>query len=227
MPFKAVLTDIEGTIASVAFVKDVMFPFARARLREFLDAHGAEDKVAALLAETRTLGGLAVDAPLAEVAATLEDWIDADRKAPPLKALQGLIWRSGFESGALVAELYPDALAALRAWQEMGLPIHVYSSGSVEAQDLFFGHTTGGDLRPLFSGFYDTRTGPKDDPQSYKAIAAIMGVFPADILFLTDSVAEMRAAKDAGMQVLGVDRDKAGTKAPEGVRVVADFSGLR
>jgi len=29
MPFKAVLTDIEGTIASVAFVKDVMFPFAR------------------------------------------------------------------------------------------------------------------------------------------------------------------------------------------------------
>lgn len=225
---RAILTDIEGTISSVTYVRDVMFPYARAQIGDFLAKNADKDGVAALIAETKDLAELPHDAPLSSAVAALQSWIDVDRKAPPLKALQGMIWKTGFETGELVSELYPDALKALRDWKAQGLPIHVYSSGSVEAQDLFFAYTKDGDLRPLFDGHYDTRSGQKDAPESYTNIAQTMGLLPTDILFLSDSPVEWHAALKAGMQVVGVDRDGLGTvsEAPNGITVVSTFDEI-
>jgi enolase-phosphatase E1 len=180
---KAILTDIEGTTSSIAFVHDVLFPYARARLPAWVAEHGGD-------------------------LAQLNAWMDADAKVTELKDIQGKIWAQGYAAGELKGHVYPDAADALHKWHGDGLTLAVFSSGSVPAQKLIFGHSDQGDLRPLFSGWFDTTTGPKREGQSYILIADAMGIPPADILFLSDISAETDAAKAAGMQALLIDRDK-------------------
>lgn len=203
---RAVLTDIEGTTSSLSFVKEVLFPYARARLPEFIAAHAGDPAVRRELDEVARSEGRALsDGEAVEV---LRRWMDEDRKATPLKALQGMIWRAGYAGGAYRAHVYDDAVARLRRWHARGVPLYVYSSGSVAAQRLFFGHTTVGDLTPLFAGHFDTTTGPKTEPASYRAIAREVGMPAAQILFLSDVTAELDAARTAGMATRLVARDE-------------------
>ncbi|MDZ7752746.1 MAG: acireductone synthase [Gammaproteobacteria bacterium] len=204
----AVLTDIEGTTSSISFVKEVLFPYARERMEDFIARHGAEESVRRQLDAVREAVGVPLEDHLedAEVARVLCGWIDEDRKATPLKALQGMIWQEGYEQGDYRAHVYDDAVARLRRWHADGVPLFVYSSGSVQAQRLFFAHTTAGDLTPLFSGYFDTTTGPKQAPESYHAIANATARAPGQILFLSDVVGELDAARAAGMATCLVDR---------------------
>jgi enolase-phosphatase E1 len=148
-------------------------------------------------------GGLCQDAMIAE---TLQGWIDQDRKHTALKALQGLIWEAGYREGDFTAPLYPDVAPALRAWHAAGHGLAVYSSGSVPAQKLLFSHTDAGDLVPLFRDFFDTEIGHKRDADSYRLIADRLDRSPGDILFLSDVVAELDAAREAGMRTVLLDR---------------------
>ncbi len=195
---KAVVTDIEGTTSSLSFVKDVLFPYARAQLPAFVAAHAHDAAVQRLLAEARAvIGGTPSDA---QVVAALQRWIDEDRKLTPLKALQGLIWEAGYRRGDFQGHVYEDAVRQLRAWHARGLRLYVYSSGSVLAQKLLFAHTAYGDLTPLFSGYFDTRIGGKREPSSYRAIVRSVGVGAAGIVFLSDTKEELDAARTAGLQ---------------------------
>jgi len=206
MRYPVILTDIEGTTSSIDFVKDVLFPYARERMGAFVRAHGDEPAVREQLEAAARDAGLegACDE---EIVALLRRWIDEDRKATPLKALQGMIWEEGYAGSDFVAHVYPDALDALRRWHAQGHRLYVYSSGSVQAQKLFFAHSAGGDLSPLFSGYYDTTMGAKREVDSYKRIAAHIGVPPGDIVFLSDIEAELDAAESAGMATRWVRRD--------------------
>jgi enolase-phosphatase E1 len=178
----AILTDIEGTTSSLSFVHETLFPYARARLPAYVAEHGGD--LAQLLA-----------------------WMDADAKVTELKDIQGRIWANGYAAGELTGHVYPDAAEALRRWHGDGLKLAVFSSGSVAAQKLIFGHSDQGDLSPLFSGWFDTTTGPKREAMSYLMIADALGVSPADMLFLSDIAAETDAAKAAGMRAMLIDRD--------------------
>ena len=201
---RAILTDIEGTTSRISFVKDVLFPYARPALPGFVAARGKDPAVRKWLDAVATEnGGMCDDRMVVEV---LQGWIDEDRKHTALKALQGMIWADGYQSADFTAHLYPDAGDALRGWHAAGLPLHVYSSGSVPAQRLFFGHSDAGDLTGLFSGWYDTEVGGKRDADSYRRIAGLMGREPAEVLFLSDVVEELDAARDAGMATVLVDR---------------------
>ncbi len=200
-----ILTDIEGTTSSISFVKDVLFPYARAKLPAFVREHGQEPEV------RRWLDAVAVEISAsacqdAVIVETLQGWIDADRKHTALKALQGMVWQAGYRDGDFTAPLYPDVAPALRAWHAAGHPLAVYSSGSVPAQKLLFAHTDAGDLAPLFSGFFDTEMGGKRDAASYRAIATKLARQPGDILFLSDVVAELDAAREAGLRTVLLDR---------------------
>jgi enolase-phosphatase E1 len=188
----AVVTDIEGTTTRISFVHDVLFPYARARLPDFLAQRGSEPEIAAALAEVRRL------APGTPELATLLSWMDADAKVTPLKTLQGLIWGEGYASGALHGELYADVAPSLRAWWVGGVRLYVYSSGSEAAQKLLFRHTQEGDLTGLFTGFFDTRVGAKREAASYVSIAAAAGLPGAEMLFLSDVGTELDAAAAAG-----------------------------
>jgi len=202
---KAILTDIEGTTTSIDFVHKTLFPYARERLRRFLKAHAKDPAVRKELAEVSRLEGreLTLDA----AADVLEKWIAEDRKITPLKQLQGLIWRKGYEAGELKGHVYPDAPDHLRQWHDRGLKLYVYSSGSVEAQKLIFGHTDYGDLTPLFSGYFDTRVGAKKEAASYRKILLDTGLSGSDVLFLSDVGEELDAARQAGMKTCQLLRD--------------------
>ncbi len=220
-----ILTDIEGTTGSIHFVKDVLFPYARARLPHFVATRADDPEVAALLAATAREAGIPAD-DHERVIATLIEWIDADRKATPLKALQGLIWEAGYAAGHLVAHVFPDAVAALQRWHAQGHAIHVYSSGSIHAQRLYFGHTEAGDLRPLLAGYYDTTTGMKRDVESYRRIADHLVVDPGMVVFLSDTVEEIVAAESAGMRAVWVRRDASPCPPTAAHGWVLSFDGL-
>lgn len=216
-PIQAVLTDIEGTTTPIAFVHDVLFPYARAQLPAFLAQSAARPDVVAELAAVARL------APGQPALSALLGWMDQDAKITPLKAIQGLLWRDGYESGALHGAVYADVPPHLRAWAARGLALMVYSSGSVEAQHLLFRHSDAGDLTGLFRAYFDTRTGPKREAGSYAAIAATAGMAPGSILFLSDIGAELDAARAAGCRTCQIIRPGDGTAGAGGHPQAVDF----
>lgn len=220
----AVLCDIEGTTTSLSFVKDVLFPYARQHLEQFVQSNLDHETVIQALNDVRQLIKRP-DAANQEIIEQLILWIDEDKKITPLKTLQGLIWEEGYSSGAYHGHIYEDAYKKLIDWHESGIKLYIFSSGSVYAQKLLFGHTQYGDLNSLFSGNFDTTTGPKHDEQAYESIALETG-FPArHILFLSDIEQELDAAKRAGMQTTWLVRDSTPvTDASH--RQVADFNGI-
>jgi enolase-phosphatase E1 len=222
---KAILTDIEGTTSSITFVKDVLFPYARMQLPAFIVTHTDDSDVQHWLHEAAKEAGL-VSASQQEIIELLQRWIDEDNKATPLKALQGMIWNEGYRSGAFRAHLYSDVGPKLREWKKRGLSLHVYSSGSVAAQKLFFGFNEAGDLTPLFSDYFDTETGPKRNDESYRRIAKSIGVETEQILFLSDIVEELDAARAAGMQTTLLARPPSTCPANSSHRCVASFSDI-
>jgi enolase-phosphatase E1 len=203
---KLILLDIEGTVSPLAYVHEVMFPFARANVRTFLEEHWLRPDVRAALKQMaadagRPIGaGASMPDEVPRIVAEVHALMDADVKATGLKQLQGLIWQGGFERGALRTVLFDDVAPALRRWTEAGLQLAIYSSGSIQAQRLFFAHTEAGDLTPLLSGYYDTTSGPKKSRSSYEAIAENSRSEPSEILFLSDVVEELDAAREAGFQ---------------------------
>jgi enolase-phosphatase E1 len=211
---RGILLDIEGTTSSIAFVYEVMFPYVRKHLTFEVFANWLEkDYIEAFHLVARDVGYESLDHWLKAHRLTRDNPVraaelicrevlrlmDADAKTTGLKTLQGLIWRGGFESGELVAHVFEDVPPALTAWHAAGLDVRVYSSGSVEAQQLFFGHTVAGNLLPFFRGHYDTTLGSKKEPASYRKIAQQFGLAPHDVLFLSDAMAELDAAREAGL----------------------------
>jgi enolase-phosphatase E1 len=204
---KAILTDIEGTTSSLSFVKDVLFPYARANIAEFVHEHGHEPPVREQLDEVCRIVGSQLSDELA--IEQLIRWIDEDKKVTPLKTLQGMIWASGYRSGDYRGHVYDDAARNLKKWNAEVLKLYVFSSGSVFAQKLIFGYSEFGDLTPLFAGYFDTSIGNKREADAYRKIARETGVPVAEMLFLSDIREELDAARDAGMQTIQLVRDGA------------------
>ena len=201
-----VIVDIEGTTSASAFVYDVLFPYARERFAPWIDVHANETETAAVIASVGAEIGVG-DPSHDQVVEALTEWTDADRKVTPLKTLQGLIWEQGFANGDLTSHFFPDAITALSDWHDAGLPISVYSSGSVLAQRNWYAHSPAGDLTPWMSDYYDTaNAGPKRESSSYRAIAEAIDADPGSLLFCSDVVAELDAAREAGWQVVRVRR---------------------
>ena len=202
---KAVITDIEGTTSSISFVKDVLFPYARKHLEDFVWNNIDAPEVKALLQDTAKEIGKDLDTKL--LIQQLIKWLDEDKKITPLKSLQGLIWEAGYQRGDFTGHLYPDAVENLKSWKAQGIDLYIYSSGSVYAQKLLFGHTDYGDLRPLFSGYFDTCIGGKRETASYLKIAEQINRPTEELLFLSDSKEELDAAKAAGFKTVWLNRD--------------------
>ncbi|WP_122434931.1 acireductone synthase [Pseudomonas viridiflava] len=205
MSIKAILTDIEGTTSAVSFVFDVLFPFARQHLPDFVRQNADKPAVAEQLQAVRADSG-EPQADVERVVEILLQWIAEDRKATPLKALQGMVWEQGYNAGQLKGHVYTDAVEALKRWHAEGYRLYVYSSGSIQAQQLIFGCSEAGDLSGLFSGYFDTTSGPKREAQSYRTIRQAIGCEAGEILFLSDIVEELDAARDAGMATCGLVR---------------------
>lgn len=213
---RAVLLDIEGTTTPIAFVHDVLFSYARAHARDYLTKHFNSADVQSdiqLLGEEHAndLKNGKEPPPLAKVSQSAEiesfaayiNWlIDLDRKSTGLKSLQGKIWQEGYSSGRLRAQVFPDVAPALARWRAAGLTVNIFSSGSVLAQQLLFAHTEAGDLTAFINNYFDTSVGKKGEARSYRRIAETLSLQPGEILFISDVVAELLAAREAGMKTV-------------------------
>lgn len=205
----AILLDIEGTTSPIQFVYGVLFPYATEHLRAFLSENSEDPEVSnttGLLYEEYEQERDACPAWFSledlEGAASYMDWLmEQDRKSTGLKKIQGLIWKSGFESGELKGEVFPDVPAALKRWTKADIDVYIFSSGSSLAQELLFHYSTAGDLSRFLSGYFDTSIGNKRESVSYKRIAANICLDPKDVLFISDVTEELTAACEAGMQV--------------------------
>ena len=198
---RAILLDIEGTTTPIAFVHDELFSYAREHVREFLAANSPAEDIA-LLREEHAIDVKEGHNPPTELAAYVEWLISLDRKSTGLKSLQGKIWRQGYVEGSLQSQVFADVAPAFARWRERGLRISIFSSGSVLAQQLLFAHTEAGDLTPFIESYFDTTVGKKGEAESYRRIADVMGLEPEEILFVSDVVAELEAANQAGMKTL-------------------------
>ncbi len=206
MNIKTIITDIEGTTSSIAFVHEVLFPYASKMLPMFVRRHARDTNVADLLNAIRHDVG-EPDADLERVIVILLKWMHDDKKATPLKALQGLIWQHGYAHADFTGHVYEDATRNLRNWHKTGISLYVYSSGSVQAQQLLFAHSDAGDLTPVFKGYFDTRIGHKREANAYRAIISRINVAPDKILFLSDVVEELDAARETGMHTVQLVRN--------------------
>lgn len=230
MSFRALVTDIEGTTTDIAFVHERLFPLARAEMPRFVRAHYDDPEHAAAFAAVRSaVAGADRDAStvtLDEVLAQLVAWMDADAKVTALKALQGAIWREAYEAGGLSSHVYDDVEPAFRRLGAAGVRIYVYSSGSIEAQRLLFGHSTAGDLTKYLAGYFDTTTGPKREEVSYARIAESIGLPAGEVLFVSDVIAELDAARAAGMQTLWMVRPGCAAVDARGHARAASFDAI-
>src|SRR3984893_4217347 len=211
-----ILLDIEGTITPIAFVHEVLFPYACSSVRDYLASHFDDAETMADIARLRQEHAIDVNHDLKpptlidestpdqikSIVSYVHWLIDRDRKSTGLKSLQGKIWRQGYADGTLTAPIFADVTPALVPLHDAGLKICIFSSGSSVAQQLLFAHTEFGDLTHLIDGYFDTTTGSKAVTDSYRRIASALGRAEEEVLFISDVVAELDAASAAGMQML-------------------------
>jgi len=212
----AILLDIEGTTTPLSFVYDVLFPYARANAKGFLERNLSSAAVLEDIQRLRIehdqdtrndlnppeLQDSGSRSNVDSLVAYIHWLIDRDRKTAPLKSLQGKIWKDGYETGELRGQIFKDVQPALERWQRQGREVSIFSSGSVLAQKLLFAHTTAGDLTRFIGRYFDTAVGAKAEPLSYRRIAVDLRQLPSQILFISDVIGELDAASGAGMRTL-------------------------
>ncbi len=192
-------------------------PFAHAALPDWASRIDLPE-VAGALAEVRRM------VPDQPELTTLRHWSKRDLKIAPLQRLQGMIWEQGYADGALRGEVYPDIAPHLRAWSGQAIRIFTFTSGSIQAQRLIFGHSVDGDLSGLIAGFFDTRIGAKRDPDTYVRLAIAINVPPPAVAFLSDVEAELDAATTAGMRTCHIVRAGCGVAPSRHHPVAQDFA---
>ena len=223
---RVILLDIEGTTSSVAFVYEVLFPFARRELARFLADSWDQPAVRAV---RQSIEADAASPPMSreDLAEHVLGLMQRDSKTTSLKQLQGLIWERGYKSGELRSHVFPDVSDALVRWRNERLGVYIYSSGSIAAQKLFFAHTESGDFSQYLSGYFDTTSGPKQSPQSYLNILAALAALPSDVLFVSDVPAELQAAAETGVRVALADRPGNQPATSAGFARITSFSQIR
>lgn len=210
---KAIITDIEGTTSSISYVKDVMFPYSKNKLKDYVDEHWQMLKEKFFPTTTKDIA-----------LKTLYEYIEKDIKDTTLKEIQGHIWEEGFLKNELKGHIYEDAYNKLKEWHDLNIKLYVYSSGSIKAQKLFFSHTDYGDITYLFDGFFDTTIGPKKESNSYINILKAINQEPQNVLFLSDIEDELSAAKHCGINTILVCRDDLKSSSYKSVRSFYDIS---
>jgi enolase-phosphatase E1 len=218
-----ILTDIEGTTTSVSFVYETLFPYFSTHCRAYIQKHLTEPKIRTQLEAVKTTVWAENEAQITdnEAIETLLYWTKTDRKHTALKALQGYLWRIGYEKGEIKGHIYADVPPALAKWQQNKIQMGVYSSGSVEAQKLIFGFSDFGDLTSYFSHYFDTNIGHKREVSAYQNIQQQLQISAQNSLFLSDVEAELDAAQLAGFQTIQLLRGS--TQASEKHAKVKSF----
>jgi len=214
---KAVILDIEGTCSAKSYLCDVLFPFARENTRSYLERCWDEqntleacDQIARETGRSSSYDWLCVFEKRSEqidaVVTQVNKLMEENSNSRGLKELQGFIWAEAYSSGLLCSQVFVDVPQALACWRAGKVTMAIYDAAVSTAQRVFFKHTEFGDLSDYFAGFFDTSSGAKSEPESYKRIARLLGQEPAEIVYFSDCEKELDVAKNAGLQTVMVAR---------------------
>lgn len=203
--FSHILFDIEGTVAPISFVHEVLFPYAYENMEKYISENSISENIFLQLKKENQFDYEMGTYPFlietihdkSKIIHYLRHLIQIDRKSTPLKEIQGEIWKRGYEKGEIKSKIYTDAFKFFKHIQSRGFKASIYSSGSVLAQKLIFQFSDKGDLRSFFSHYFDTTIGHKKEKESYLKIAECLELQPKQILFFTDVLAEAQAASQA------------------------------
>ena len=229
-----ILLDIEGTTTPIDFVYKTLFPYASAKIESFLREHFREQEIMSLVEQLHRQYqndkeeqlqpppwiDESHESELRSAVAYCQWLTSKDIKYTSLKSLQGKIWEEGYNKGDLCGIVYPDVPPAFERWRQQKRQICIYSSGSVLAQQLLFRTVVSGDLTPYIAAFFDTRVGSKTETESYRKIAESLACNPSNVLFISDTVKEIKAAHEAGMQSILCDRDLKASQLSEANMVI-------
>jgi enolase-phosphatase E1 len=218
MKIAAIVTDIEGTTGGSGFHHDVLMPYSLKHIAGFVREHQDERDVMRALVKLSDRTHIPLH-NLEGIIRVLQQWIRDEEPVPELKTLQGMVWEKAYKQGMFQAHVYPDVPEVLQRWQQKERNLYVYSRESVKAQQLFYRYSTEGDMRLLFSGYYDSTLGPKDDPQSYARIAEAIALPPQRVVYISDDRTELDAAAQAGLKTTWVIRPQDTSLDPERVRL--------
>ncbi len=218
MKIAAIVMDIEGTTSGIGFVQNVLYPYSLKHIGPFLREHREERDVARVLVRLSASAGIPLH-DLEGMIKLLQQWIRDDEKDPELKTLQGMIWEKAYKQGLFQAHVYPDVPEVLQQWQQEERNLYVFSYGSVKAQQLFFRYSDHGDMRLLFSGYFDSTVGSRHEADTYSRIASSIALPVQRILFISDDRQELDAAAAAGMRTTWVIRPQDTSLDVERVRL--------
>lgn len=222
MSIRAIIVDTAGTTTDLNFIQDVLFPYSKTAMADFLAQNQNNALVDYCISDVKDIA-LEPDASLERVTEILCQWIDEDRKATPLKTLQGLIWKQGYAKSDFKGHIYPDFIDNIDRILAANIRIYSFSSGSVDAQKLLFSHTDAGNLTDKFSGHFDTRTGNKLDKQAYSNICNTISLKPKQLVFISDNIDELKAADSAGLNTVWLNR---GESKPCKFKTINQFDEL-
>ncbi len=209
---QAILLDIEGTTTPIDFVHKTLFPFASAKMYEYVgqNFNPIKDEIAQLKTEHAEDDSYTKDFDknsIESIVNYLQFLIKVDRKSTTLKSLQGKIWQKGYESGELKSEMFSDVPPAFERWKSNDKTMAIYSSGSVLAQKLIFRYSNFGDLTSRIDNYFDTKIGHKREVESYHSIALELSLKSSEIMFISDVVEELDAAKSADFKTILIIRE--------------------
>ena len=203
------LLDVEGTVAPLSLTSEVLFPYARAHFESFLNKNFerpkryASDLGAAGRGEPRgdrssTCRGLSSELPARRgwkhlqfrdgTAFAYMLWLmDRDRKSTALKSsagqdLEGRIRERGAEGHAV-----RRCAGGVPRWSGRGAAWPSIHRARWRRRSCSSATRIYGDLTPLISGYFDTRTGPKlAERRAMRRLRARCGIEPGNVLFFSD-----------------------------------------
>lgn len=221
---RSIVTDVEGTVVPYRFFREELAGYVRDQAAAFVEVHGARDAVREALNSLCREAGL--DPSPSVAVACFVQCSAQERGSATCRTLAALIAEEGYRKGELQGSIYDDAARNLQRWHDEGLRLYAYSRQSIVLQQGLFAHSDHGDLSGIFSAYFDTLSGYKQESSSYEIITSEIGGRAGDILYLSDTAAELDAAKAAGMQTRLVRRE--GAAEPEGIAhtVVEDFDAI-
>lgn len=194
------------------FISALLAPYFQKNHKAYLEENIDQPKMHDVIDKLRTSAERDAGAPkiaasevdkveLIKSVATYVDYcLDGKKENKPLVLFRFLVWFDGFDRDILSTPVYQDVATQVKKWRlTLGLKLYVLSNGWNMATQKFLEKTTQGNLSSLVHDFMDTDLGPLTSPETFQKVIAIVRESPENIVFLTKSPDEARAARLAGI----------------------------
>jgi enolase-phosphatase E1 len=226
---KVIILDFHGTVSPINWEEECILPYVKQNLSNYLDQNWTNHKVVDLVNKLRNQSFeqhfvfeneespvISAEDPAESDDKTVKrttvefiNWlIDKKKDTTESLKLQKLVWLEGYHKRELRTPVFEDVLPALKNFRDKGFKIAIFSGVDSSLCHQLFENTTEGDLSSYFGKFFDTTTGNKKDPESYRRIANELSVKESDILYITDYGQEAKIAHTTGVQCLLIIRPK-------------------